>query len=354
MTETKTEPAAQAETTTAEPSALDAAVEATKKPGRLLDEIIEQYADPIDDQAGCLERTMRVGAGATKLHKAITPDMMQLILWFKNKGMGFLTDEASPKVGPYSDAQVKACVIEACLKGLQIVGNEFNILAGRMYITKNGFSRLLREYPGLTDLVINPSVPDTKDKRSIVHVEASWKLNGAEWSITRDIPCRVNVGQTDDAILGKADRKIKCMIYSQITGSEQDGGEVDTGDGEQKPQGLSAAINAAADAKEAASTEQPKEPKAEQPAPDKPRGSPARDLFSTTGDGPADTGDEPELALDGWRQLYEATAEIKDPSERLAAIDGLDAMAKADPLVASRPAQAEIFGDKGFSMKARE
>lgn len=342
MTDTKTEPASCVANSPAESSALDAAVEATKKPGRLLDEIIEQYADPIDDQAGCLERTLRVGAGATKLHEAITPDMMRLILWFKNKGMGFLTDEATRDGGPYSEAQVKACVIEACLKGLQIVGNEFNIIACRMYVTRNGFSRLLREHPGFSELVISPSVPDTLDKRSIVHVEASWKLDGTKQSMVRDIPCRVNRGQGDDAILGKADRKIKCAIYGQITGSEQDGGEVDPADGEQKPQGLSAAIKAAADAKDAAATEQPEPPQAEEPAAKPPH--PAKTLFD-------DTGDEPELALDGWRQLYENAATIKVASERRAVIDGLDADAKLDPLVASKPSQAKI---KGYSMKARK
>lgn len=118
-------------------------------------------------------------------------------------------------------------------------------------------------------------------------------------------------------------------------------------------QGFTKAIQAAAKAKEAATPDDKpvecdetlaKVPP-DEPAPDAPREHPASVFFS---------GDEIDDAIDGYRQTYEDMAGITDPSECLAAIEDLDRRAKADPLVASRPAQAAIFGDKGFSMRARE
>lgn len=113
-----------------------------------------------------------------------------------------------------------------------------------------------------------------------------------------------------------------------------------------------AEINADDDAKEAATPDDrpvecdeslAKVPP-DEPAPDAPRTHPAKTLF----DG---TGDEPELALDGYRQLYEEAALIKRIPDRLSVIADLDAKAKADRLVASNPARAAI---RQFSMKARE
>jgi len=124
---------------------------------------------------------------------------------------------------------VKECLIEATIRGVRPVNNEFNIIAGRCYLTKNGVAHLLREFPGLTDLRPRFGVPKmVGEKGALVAASAAWKLNGKPDSIEeREYPIRVNAGMGADAVLGKATRKLYAAIYAQLTGSEQMEGEVD-------------------------------------------------------------------------------------------------------------------------------
>lgn len=349
MSETQEEPTQQA--AAAEPSALDQELAETKAQASLLDDIVAAYADPIDDHGGAIGRCLRTAKGALALNNGITDEMMLDVLMLKNSGLGFRTDEATRDGGAYPEAVVRSIFIEACMRGLQVVGNEFNIIAGRLYITKEGFSRMLREYEGLTELVITPGLPDIRDKRATVHVEASWKLNGLPQAIARDIPVRVNKGMGDDAVLGKADRKIKAAIFGQITGSEQPEGEVDPGEAASKRHGLSGAIEAASEEathkKDAATVRTPPEPRSESLPLSK-----ADDSHHADPD--AEQGDVLDLRLDGYyRQKYEDATLIESASDRLVVIDALDAEATEDPLMAARPYQQAILGKGGFSAKAR-
>lgn len=160
-----------------------------------------------------------------ELATALTPAIMEELMPLAGTSLGFRTDKQ------YPIETVKACVIEAALRGASIIGNEFNIIAGNCYLTRNYFTRQLCIYPGLTDLVVLPGIPRAKPDGALVDVRASWKLNGKSYSMEcvgdQAIPCRVNSGQGVDAILGKADRKMKARIFAQITGTQHGDGEVD-------------------------------------------------------------------------------------------------------------------------------
>ena len=56
--------------------------------------------------------------------------------------------------------------------------------------------------------------------------KASWKLNGTPDVMEAEIPVRINAGMGSDAILGKAERKMRARIYNRITGTEFPEGEV--------------------------------------------------------------------------------------------------------------------------------
>jgi hypothetical protein len=83
---------------------------------------------------------------------------------------------------------------------------------------------LLKEFPGLTDLEINPVIKgvDYVKGSAIVDFKARWKLNGAPQELNGEVPVVCKGGAdyvTPDAILGKADRKIKARIHQRLTGS---------------------------------------------------------------------------------------------------------------------------------------
>lgn len=187
-------------------------------------------------------RAFSLAAAIRALHQSITEDMMKDIMHLQGTGLGFLTDKDNGKPTPgYPVEDVKLVAIEAALMGAHWVGNEFNIISCRPYLTKNFFTRKLREFPGLTDLKLSPGVPTlVGDKGALVPYVATWKVNGREMRIERllkrlddkseldeRIPIKVNSGMGSDAILGKAERKIKAQIYNLLTGSSLSDGDVE-------------------------------------------------------------------------------------------------------------------------------
>lgn len=187
---------------------------------------------------GQFKKAFMMAAGVNRLREMITPAMLGQIMPLMNTALGFRTDRDpancdrdGKKMVPYHESVVKECLIEAVLRGLAPVGNQFNIISGRCYTTKEGFSALLKTLPGLSDLKITLGVPKTMgDKGAIVQASATWKMNGSPDKIEREIPVKINAMMGSDGALGKAERKIKALIYGQITGTVLSDGEVDSGD----------------------------------------------------------------------------------------------------------------------------
>ena len=111
-----------------------------------------------------------------------------------------------------------------------MTGNEINIIAYNLYVTKEGFGRLLRELPGFTNLQIQIGVyaMNATGDGAMVPCSAAWRYNGTpqvmhcEKDASTDwrIVVRVNKGMGPDAIIGKAESKLLRRIYARITGSE--------------------------------------------------------------------------------------------------------------------------------------
>lgn len=170
-----------------------------------------------DEQTDSLINSIKMAAAVKQVGQLITPPMVDMVMALQGSSLGFLTDKDSS--GGYSPEVVHRCLVEATLYGIRWAGNEFNIISGKLYVAKNGCRRLVQEYPGLTDLEVNPSLPVMKGESAYVHYECKWKLKNQEQTMSRDIPIRVNKGMGPDAVLGKADRKIHYAIYQRISGS---------------------------------------------------------------------------------------------------------------------------------------
>ncbi len=191
-----------------------------------------------------LTQAVTLATGVTQLRKLMSDDLIKnIFLPLQGTPLGFVTDK--DKDGGYSIAVVRDCLVEAMVHGLRPVGNEMNIIAGRCYAAKNGYARLVSEFPGLTDLMLTPGVPSMAgEKGALVAFRATWRLNGKQMEFMRDvakrpdgtvsdtrIAVRVNAGMGADAIIGKATRKALKAIYDMITGSKlslSDGDVLDT------------------------------------------------------------------------------------------------------------------------------
>lgn len=159
---------------------------------------------------------IQMAQGITQLKTLLKPyvsDLRPLM----GSPLGFLTDMDSR--GGYDDETILNCVTEGLLRGVLPINNEMNIIARRLYITKNGYRKLLMEYEGFSNLKLRPSVPVMKTNGCVVVYTATWLLHGQPQSLEREIPVRINTGQGADVVLGKAERKMLAAIYAQITGS---------------------------------------------------------------------------------------------------------------------------------------
>lgn len=180
---------------------------------------------------GRFQQAFTMAKGIKLIRGAITEKMLDDIMALQNTRIGFKTDKAQ---GGYDKNVVKEVVIEALLRGARVVGNEFNIIAGGFYATKEFFVRAMRDMEGLTNLVLQPGVPMMHDGNALVPYIARWVWQGKPdqmeciavktpdgKTLLQDnrLAIRVNQGMGPDAILGKAERKMRARIYNQITGS---------------------------------------------------------------------------------------------------------------------------------------
>jgi hypothetical protein len=180
------------------------------------------------DNSGRFGKAFALAQGITSLRNAITHEHMAGVMPLQGVPLGFMTDK--DKENGYPENIVKDVVIEAVLNDVPLVGNCFNIIAGRFYVTKNGCFHKVLNFPGLTDLMLDFGVPEIKgDKGALVNCKARWALNGKAGELSALIPIRVNSGMGADAIVGKATRKLLARVHDRLTGTQNSlpEGEVD-------------------------------------------------------------------------------------------------------------------------------
>jgi hypothetical protein len=172
------------------------------------------------------EKAFTLAQATDELKDLLTAEYMKPIMSLQGNKLGFKTDKDSDKGYPID--QVKNCLIEAVLTGVQVVGNQFNIIAGNCYITKEGFGYLLSHYPGLSYEII-PKLPRMSNdgKSAAINMQINWSMNNGEKQ-TREIefPVKVNSYMGLDAIIGKATRKARAWLYNSLSGLEVSDGDV--------------------------------------------------------------------------------------------------------------------------------
>jgi hypothetical protein len=163
------------------------------------------------------ERAYQMATAIEKLNELLTPEYMRPIMALQGNRLGFLTDK--DKSGGYPEPVVKKCLIEAVLMGLQPYGNQFNIIASNTYATKEGCGYRLNNTTGLKyDIVC--SLPKISGTSAAVDVTIKWSINGQSNEKIIPIPIKIDSYTGVDAIIGKATRKARAWLLSNITGIE--------------------------------------------------------------------------------------------------------------------------------------
>jgi hypothetical protein len=94
------------------------------------------------------------------LRDALSAEAMDAVKQLAGTSLGFLSDR--PADNQYPVDVIRECVIEAMIRGVGVVGNQFNIIAGRFYMARNGWEAKLRK-AGCTQIV--PTVGRPEDTR---------------------------------------------------------------------------------------------------------------------------------------------------------------------------------------------
>jgi len=178
-----------------------------------------QSLDIVNNVAGAFDAAIVI----TKLRAVMTDDIMkQVFMPLQGQKIGFRADKTYPV------DVVRNCIIDGAANGLLPTGNQFNIIAGNMYPTKEGYTALLSKLKASpmklvysfefdAEATAKSSDPNyvaipckisyktaSEDMKGVFRYIAMVKSNGAT--------------STTDQLRGKAERKAKKAFYEFLTG----------------------------------------------------------------------------------------------------------------------------------------
>ncbi len=196
---------------------------------------------------GAIAEAVATADAMDLLRVSFNDDVMAPFMKLMNTKLGFMTDRDPSKfksknaqgqpldykgniITPYPVEVVRECVIEACLRGLRVVGNQFNIISGGCYTTREGYAYLIKQLDGLKNYTPVVGIPKKGDVGTFCQCKAKWTIGTKEDSLGYDepinIPVKVDDYTTADAVIGKATRKFYKRVYEKMTGVEMPDGEV--------------------------------------------------------------------------------------------------------------------------------
>ena len=169
-------------------------------------------------------RTAEIMAGIRNILKQ--PGVLDHVASLAGTAVGFRTDRDTSKTKPpYTPQEISDAVIEAVMMGLPLVGNCFNIIAHRCYVTLEGFGYLLRNLDGTVWQIV-PGIPRMASGGAVIQMVITADYKGREIAQTLELPIKVNDGMGADAIIGKATRKARKWLYDTATGSDTPDGDI--------------------------------------------------------------------------------------------------------------------------------
>ena len=169
----------------------------------------------------------------------LTDEYMKPIMALQGSSLGFKTDQdtikekvngkwVTKKGDGYPMEIVKECIIDAIFLGLEVTGNQFNIIGGNFYPTREGFGFLLDKMQGLKKNFEYKNIQQPAGQKvAYVTVNITWQMDGdVAKKQTIEFPIKSNEYTSYDALIGKAERKAKRWLFNTIKGTDISDGDV--------------------------------------------------------------------------------------------------------------------------------
>ena len=167
------------------------------------------------------------------LRAALTDEVMEKVFMpLMNTKIGFLTDRNPNRKNkngvapiPYPIPIVRDAIIDAVSIGLLPTGNQFNIIAERMYPTKEGYTSLLRKMG--VKYIIDKGIDSNKyENFAEIPCKINYQYNDEKNSFTIVATVKKDAYASADQLRGKAERQAKKALYEYLTGVDY--GDADT------------------------------------------------------------------------------------------------------------------------------
>lgn len=162
----------------------------------------------------------------TTLRQVLSDEVMkQVFMPLMNTKIGFLTDRNGKPNSrgqvrpPYPIDTVRDCIIDAVTIGLNPTGNQFNIIADRMYPTKEGYTALLKKMG--VKYYIDVSY-DKSQSTSFAEIPCKiyFEYNGEKSTFTVTATVKKDDYSSVDQLRGKAERRAKKALFEYLTGCD--------------------------------------------------------------------------------------------------------------------------------------
>jgi len=181
----------------------------------------------LSQKTGDFMNAFVMSSAIQKMKELLTDEYLTPIMQLQGSFLGFRTDKDKENI-KYSKEIVKDCLITAVLLGVSPVGNQFNIISGNTYITKQGFTYLLKKMEGLS-YKITYDIPTVSSdlKTAVCKSNLSWTYNGKAGEEVLEFQIKISqYSATADAIHGKVERKTKAWLYNYLNNTELPEGDV--------------------------------------------------------------------------------------------------------------------------------
>lgn len=162
----------------------------------------------------------------TMLREALTDEVMEKVFMpLMNTKVGFRTDrdgkpDKNGRTKPLYDVPtVRDAIIDAAIIGLLPTGNQFNIISGTMYPTKEGYTVLLKKIGAKYIIDVQQDRSQNPDFAEFP-CKITYAFNGEKNSLTVVATVRRDQYSSNDQLRGKAERRAKKALYEYLTGTD--------------------------------------------------------------------------------------------------------------------------------------
>ena len=202
-----------------------------------INEKVENYLQTTN-LADNLSKSYVAASTVAFLRENMNKEFMAPIMALQGVKIGFLTDKDKKKDGynwvkgeGYPLEVVRDVCIDALMNGFRLTGNEFNIIGGNFYPTREGFERVLNEAQNLDyDFECSIIKINAEGKSADVSVTINYNYNGDNKSKVLTLNVKADQYASNDSIIGKAKRKAGCWLVNKLKGTQfADGDATETG-----------------------------------------------------------------------------------------------------------------------------